>query len=153
MHCSPQKSASIYATRNASAMVLGCTVAGLLACNPESALATCGDYLYRNGKPVSDHSISEHPGSLTQESPASKSRGRRSPLAPLGGCSGPHCSNQPIPLDPTPAVPISQLRSLDAAALLLSHGLGCGSRGTIQPPDSERGAFYLPSEVYRPPAN
>ena len=119
----------------------------------QSASASCGNYLFRNGKPVAGHSMPEHQiiqdttidfGALASpEVPVQ---------APVRRCSGPNCSSSPVPLAPVPAVPVNLLRSLDPAALLELASTSSESRRAIELPESERGARYLPSSIFRPPA-
>lgn len=72
--------------------------------------------------------------------------------APVRRCSGPNCSSSPVPLAPVPAVPVNLLRSLDPAALLELASTSSETRRAIELPESERGARYLPSSIFRPPA-
>ncbi|RLS77880.1 MAG: hypothetical protein DWI00_04540 [Planctomycetota bacterium] len=119
----------------------------------QSASASCGDYLFRNGKPVAGHAMPEH--QIVQD--ASFDFGElASPevpvQAPVRRCSGPNCSSSPVPLAPVPAVPVNLLRSLDPAALLELASVTSETRRAMELPESERGARYLPSSIFRPPA-
>ena len=118
----------------------------------QSASASCGNYLFRNGKPVAGHSMPEHQvvdaivnfGDLADSGVPLQSPVRR--------CSGPNCSSSPVPLAPVPAVPVNLLRSLDPAALLELASASSETRRAVELPESERGAHYLPSSIFRPPA-
>lgn len=104
-----------------------------------SAYASCGDYLHRNGQ-----SVSEHLMLMTEQDAPTE--------VPIRRCSGPNCSESPLPLSPVPAVPVSLVRSTDTAMLLELSGDSGSKRNSVQVPQSERGAFFEPSSVFRPPA-
>ena len=119
----------------------------------QSASASCGNYLFRNGKPVAGHSMPEH--QIVQDTTVDFGA-LASPevpvQAPVRRCSGANCSSSPVPLAPVPAVPVNLLRSLDPAALLELASTSSETRRAIELPESERGARYLPSSIFRPPA-
>lgn len=126
---------------------------GIVLSWTQSASASCGNYLFRNGKPVAGHSMPEQQvvqdgsvdfGELADsEAPAQ---------VPVRRCSGPNCSSSPVPLAPVPAVPVNVSRSLAPAALLELASASSETRRAIELPESERGALYLPSSIFRPPA-
>lgn len=135
-------------SRIATRLNLAFFVAGLafalITCYSDSAAASCGDYLIVNGKPVADHQMPEHESDRVPGQQNSKE-------SPFPSCSGPNCSNRPAPGVPNPEAP-TNLRSLGPADLVKLLDLGFGPRRMSRVPESERGAFYLPSEVFRPPA-
>jgi hypothetical protein len=119
----------------------------------QSASASCGNYLFRNGKPVAGHSMPEHQVVVEATAGFADLASSDVPVqAPVRRCSGPNCSNSPVPLAPVPAVPVNLLRSLDPAALLELASASSETRRAIELPESERGARYLPSSIFRPPA-
>jgi hypothetical protein len=119
----------------------------------QSASASCGNYLFRNGKPVAGHSMSEHQVVVDAIVEFGDLANLAAPVqAPVRRCSGPNCSSSPVPLAPVPAVPVNLLRSLDPAALLDLAAISSETRRAIELPESERGARYWPSSIFRPPA-
>lgn len=124
----------------------------VLLAGSKSASATCGNYLFRNGKPVADHTMT-HAQTLQESNLVLGQFATRSaPVQmPVRRCNGPNCSNSPLPFAPVPSAPISQLRGFDPAALLESISLSAGTQEGIELPESERGARYLPSSIFRPP--
>jgi hypothetical protein len=119
----------------------------------QSASASCGDYLFRNGKPVAGHSVPDHQVVVDATVDFGDLANSEVPVhAPVRRCSGPNCSSSPVPLAPVPAVPVNLLRSLDPAALLELASSSSETRRAIELPESERGARYLPSSIFRPPA-
>ncbi len=119
----------------------------------QSVSASCGDYLFRNGKPVADHSMAEQQlVHVTTVDFADLANSEVPVQAPVRRCSGPNCSSSPVPLAPVPAVPVNLMRSLDPAALLEMASASSETRRAIELPESERGARYLPSSIFRPPA-
>ena len=119
----------------------------------QSASASCGNYLFRNGKPVSGHSMPEHQVVVDATADFGDLANSEVPVqAPVRRCSGPNCSSSQLPLAPVPAVPVNLLRSLDPAALLEVTSSSSETRRAIELPESERGARYLPSSIFRPPA-
>ncbi len=113
----------------------------------ETASASCGNYLFRNGKPVSSHSMDQTTG-MESESPHSEAL----PLeVPMRRCSGPNCSSNPLPLAPVPAAPLRLGSVFDQAAILEKLAQADLSRSVIEIPESERGACYEPSSIFRPP--
>ena len=119
----------------------------------QTASASCGNYLFRNGKPVAGHAMSELEIVKDSAVDFGQSASPDVPVqAPVRRCSGPNCSSSPVPLAPVPAVPVNLLRSLDPAALLELASSSSETRRAIELPESERGARYLPSSIFRPPA-
>ncbi len=111
-----------------------------------TASASCGNYLYRNGKPVTDSSFSMNDHSENQAS------GKTPAGMPVPPCHGPNCSGNPIPLAPVPAAPTNLIRGFDQAAILESLADSTSRSGAIEVPESERGARFVPSSIFRPPA-
>lgn len=129
--------------------VVTCTV---LLAGSKSASATCGNYLFRNGKPVADHSMTHAQTMQETNIVLGQFATRRAPVqTPVRRCSGPNCSNNPVPFAPVPSAPISQMRGFDPAALLESISLSAATLEALELPESERGARYLPSAIFRPP--
>ena len=115
-----------------------------------SASASCGNYLYRNGKAVSLHSIP-----MNELNEISENNGATDNVPseiPVRRCSGPNCSSSPFPLAPVPAAPSNLIRGFDQATVLESVEQTQNTRGAIEFPESERGARFEPSTVFRPPA-
>ena len=120
----------------------------------DNVSASCGDYLFKNGKPVSAHSMANH-------SPKQPVHGdvdvlsltdlpRKMPARP---CTGPKCSKHRAPFGPAPTSPMAEVRFPDPAALQEPLSPSAEEGHTSRFPDSERGARYLPSPVFRPPAS
>lgn len=110
-----------------------------------TASASCGDYLYRNGKRAINSSLSMHEHNSNRTSDTA-------PLElPIPPCHGPSCSGQPVPLMPAPAAPTNLVRGFDQAAVLESLALTPPLRRAIEIPTSERGACFVPSSIFRPP--
>ncbi|MCA9036744.1 MAG: hypothetical protein KDA91_16535 [Planctomycetaceae bacterium] len=116
--------------------------------------AGCGDYLFRNGKPVSmDH----HPASAGmpradhQLQPASVLVIDERPVSePVAPCHGPGCSAQkPIPLAPTPSKLVTSFS--DAAFLTVAGRLFGLPSESMAPATSEGVAFYRAELLFRPP--
>jgi hypothetical protein len=110
------------------------------------ASASCGNYLYRNGKPVSDSSFSMN--DHTENDAAGKTPAQM----PVPPCHGPNCSGNPIPLAPVPVAPTNLIRGFDQATILESLADSTSPSGAIEIPESERGARFVPSSIFRPPA-
>jgi hypothetical protein len=115
-----------------------------------SASASCGNYLFRNGKPVGDHDMATSVAhSQSGDGPVSAGDSRDMPAKP---CSGPNCSSSPLPFAPVPAAPSTLIRGFDQAAVLESLATPQMHSGAIEIPESERGACFEPSSIFRPPA-
>jgi hypothetical protein len=135
--------------RNGVWAVVTCTV---LLAGSKSASATCGNYLFRNGKPVADHAMTHAQTMQETNIVLGQFATRRAPAqTPVRRCSGPNCSNNPVPFAPVPSAPISQMRGFDPAALLESISLSAATLEALELPESERGARYWPSAIFRPP--
>ena len=111
-----------------------------------TASASCGNYLYRNGKQVTDSSFSMN---NHNENDASSRIPAGMPVPP---CHGPNCSGSPTPLAPVPVAPTNLIRGFDQATILESLADSISPSGAIEIPESERGARFEPSSVFRPPA-
>ena len=111
-----------------------------------TASASCGNYLYRNGKQVTDSSLSMN------EHDADHVAGKTPAGVPVPPCHGPNCSGNPIPLAPVPVAPTNLIRGFDQATILESLADSASPSGAIEIPESERGARFVPSSVFRPPA-
>lgn len=119
----------------------------------QQGFAGCGDYLFRNGMAVSDHTMSERVSMLHDAVDLESFRFPESlPEAPVSRCHGPNCSRSPVPFAPMPFVPGISLQGSEPAALLEGLIVPTEIRGQIEWPESERGARYLPSSIFRPPA-
>jgi len=116
---------------------------------PSTAVASCGNYLFRHGKPVDDKfsAMSDHHHAGNHESETNQTP-RELPVPP---CHGPNCSGNPIPLIPVPVAPTSLVRGFDQAAILESLAQTPTPRRAIEIPTSERGACFVPSSIFRPP--
>ena len=111
-----------------------------------TASASCGNYLYRNGKQVTDSSFSMNDYT---ENHASSQIPADMPVPP---CRGPNCSRNPTPLTPAPFAPTNLIRGFDQATILESLTDSASPSGAIEIPESERGARFVPSSIFRPPA-
>ena len=114
-----------------------------------SAEASCGHYLFRNGKPVDSTTSQIIRGEANGESRPDSST---SPAEnPVSQCHGPNCSGRPVPVNPLPVTPPHLVRGFDQAAILASlfqwPPLSCAP----EIPESERGASCVPSLIFRPP--
>lgn len=115
-----------------------------------TASASCGNYLYRNGKPVSGHAM---PVESVHQVIAKDVQAQTHPLeVPVRRCTGPNCSRNSMPVVPVPAAPSNLIRGFDQAAILDALIPLCRPEGGIEFPESERGACFEPSSVFRPPA-
>lgn len=111
-----------------------------------TASASCGNYLYRNGKPVTDASFSMNDHSQNHAS------GMIPDGTPVPPCHGPNCSRNPMPLAPVPVAPTNLMRGFDLATILEALADLTSPSGAIEYPESERGARFVPSSIFRPPA-
>ncbi|MBL8819201.1 MAG: hypothetical protein JNL58_24435 [Planctomyces sp.] len=160
----------VFASCSCRAVVLLKLVALFVVLVPGSKLyASCGDYLFRNGRSVS-HSMDRLPLTAGQLPTGSLLMGDLSPEnlvvgqvfggvkelvsgghPPAQRCSGPNCSQSPTPLS-SPEVPISNLRGFDQATLMDALESPQFLAGGAEEPVSERGAKRVPSRIFRPPA-
>lgn len=141
-------------------MMLAAAIAVSLS-TTSSAVASCGSYLFRNGKPVSHHAMtgpteininvppSAGGHSNHMQNVLSQTTPRELPAAP---CNGPNCSRSRMPLAPVPSAPTNLIRNVDQAALLETLSQASQANAEIEFPESERGACYEPSSIFRPPA-
>ncbi len=111
-----------------------------------TASASCGNYLYRNGKQVSKSSFSMNDHNENFAS------GKMPVGIPVPPCHGPNCSSNPIPLAPVPVAPTNLIRGFDQATILESLADSTSPAGASEIPESERGARFVPSSIFRPPA-
>lgn len=141
---------------NTRRSMVGCRVVFVVTifstqlCCMQCVSASCGNYLYRNGSRISHHSMPVHePNGISSDFAAVV----HIPVEiPVRHCSGPNCSSRPIPLAPVPAVPGNLIRGFDQAALMELVLQTQTIRCAIEIPESERGARFEPSSVFRPPA-
>ncbi len=119
----------------------------------QSADASCGDYLFRNGKPVSGHEMANDHMVHERDIAVDYATLPDTPSQdPFRRCTGPNCSKSPVPFSPVPAAPVSQFRNTDPAALLGCISVPSAGRRITGFPESERGGRYVPSSIFRPPA-
>ena len=113
-----------------------------------SSAASCGNYLFRNGKPVHDSRslMNDHQDAANPESETNKTGN-----LPAPPCHGPNCSGNPVPLMPVPVAPTNLVRGFDQAAILESLAQTPTDRCAMEIPRSERGARFVPSSIFRPP--
>jgi hypothetical protein len=106
--------------------------------------ASCGDYLFRNGKPVSGHSMEK-----LAEVPKDRNPLKNTAMP----CSGPNCSSRPIPHLPVSQIPTAPVRGIRADCILDSQSEQPGAKEMAVIPQSEQGAFFEPLPIFRPPAS
>ncbi len=109
------------------------------------ASASCGNYLYRNGKSVINSSLSMH------EHNSNRALETAPIELPSPPCHGPNCTGNPTPLMPVPVAPTNLVRGFDQAAVLESLAQTSILRRAVEIPTSERGACFVPSSIFRPP--
>lgn len=120
-------------------------VACLVVLNAGPLFASCGDYLFRNGKPVSGHSMAKPAGEAeVSEHPAPQRDA-------IPRCSGPNCSSRPMSHLPVSQVPIAPVRGMRADCILNSPHEQPGIRSISGIPRSEQGAYFEPLPIFRPP--
>ena len=131
-------------------VVTKCVVVCFVFLSAGPLFASCGNYLYRNGKPVSWHAVSI----ASQESRllAGGSIGFAPPHESVPPCSGPNCSSRPMPHFPVSQVPLGLVKGLRAECILESMAEHQPASETLEHPQSERGAFFEPLPIFRPPA-
>ena len=125
-------------------LFVGC-FASAMTLLPTQALASCGDYLYRNGKPVSSvhHSSGSSAQSVSQSSAPTPGEGR---------CSGPFCSSrQDSPLRPLPNVEFRLLN--DSGMLCDTTDAGSAHPAELLALSSDRASSAEQPSVFRPPRN
>ena len=115
-----------------------------------SGLASCGDYLFRSGMPVSGSHLTSIDSVIGVTGQVRASNNLPVQI-PGQRCSGPNCSSRPLPLVPVDRVPSQPIRTFDQAALLESlvdvMQTSCGNEF----PESERGVCFAPASIFRPP--
>lgn len=127
-------------------------LAVLVVCSwMQSASATCGNYLFRNGKPASAHTMTVDTAAGVQQNDGVTAN--VPPVPPVAPCSGPNCSRSRMPLVPVPAAPSNLIRNFDQATILEVLSNASQMFGAMEIPTSERGACYVPSSIFRPPAS
>ena len=148
MHVVAQKLKNTDASRLRS--VTRCVAACCVFLSAGPLFASCGDYLFRNGSPVSGHLMSVTAQEMVL------SAGRLISVAPpqnsVPRCSGPNCSSRPIPHFPVSQVPPGLVKGLRAECVLESLAEQQLSSEMLENPQSERGAFFEPLPIFRPPA-
>lgn len=114
-----------------------------------SAAASCGDYLFRHGKPVAQHTSGHaiNTGLTTLSSESSHSSSIPDPVP----CTGPHCSRRTLPSAPVEA-PLT-IRSRNSEQATVADVVACLHFGEMprRIPESEHGAFFEPNPLFRPP--
>ncbi len=116
---------------------------------PSSAVASCGNYLFRHGKAVdATHASMSDPSDARSQKSETNRQQSEFPETP---CHGPNCSGNPIPLMPVPVAPTNLVRGFDQAAVLESLAQTPILRRAVEIPTSERGACFVPSSIFRPP--
>ena len=127
-------------------VVLGALISISLMSNPAFA-DTCGDYLYRNGRPVSAHGHMSH----NAENPAAQSAPEQTEFSQKKlPCNSPSCRGQSTPLAPVP-VHVEFSRYSDPASLLDELLLVPTGRGPTSGPVSEHGELLVSTDIFRPP--
>ncbi|MBL8815180.1 MAG: hypothetical protein JNL58_04040 [Planctomyces sp.] len=128
------------------AVVLGTLIS--ISLTSSSAFAdTCGDYLYRNGHPVSAHGHMNHHSEVPADPNAPEPTGFSQKKLP---CNSPSCRGQSTPLAPVP-VHVEFSRYSDPASLLDELMLVATGRGPTCVPVSERGELLVATDIFRPP--
>lgn len=114
--------------------------------NSLPASASCGNYLFRNGRPVAQHdnSLIDERFTESQETAAL----RVQPGTPIRQCSGPNCSGRPHPIQGATS---NLNRGLDQQAVVESCMQAPSIRDPLRIPESERGNIFVPSLIFRPP--
>jgi hypothetical protein len=134
-----------HSTRWRRIVVMAALVVVVACCTVGTTEASCGDYLYRNGRPVTGHSL------MNSESEMSPERSQV-PSVPERRCLGPLCSSVPVfPTSPSPAVklkPMSEV-GLPGRDAWGAHTYG-GSGWLLQ---SESVDSVRVHSIFRPPRN
>lgn len=124
---------------------LSCIVfLGLLG--PDVHAETCGNYLFKNGQPVSV----SHKFSHADTTAAATRHQQQLPALPKAPCNGPGCRKQSVPLAPPPVAPVSVTASDPAAILDFLLSANTCVDGIVSP-QSEKGEHWVAKEVFRPP--
>lgn len=152
MHVVAHKLSQTYASRRWTYLqaVTRCVVACCVFLSAGSLFASCGDYLFRNGKPVSGHSTSV----MGQDAVFSAGRriGEAPPQNSVPICSGPNCSSRPFSHFPASQIPRVLVKGFRAECVLESMTEQQQPSKMLENPQSERGAFFEPLPIFRPPA-
>jgi hypothetical protein len=128
-------------------------VSAVLLLSSAAAEASCGGYLYRQGRPVEHSQVHTSatdflPGAMSHIALSTDRPLDRIPSRP---CSGPGCSRTPLPLAPV-SVPITLPRTMDSGVLSDLSALSPSSLDGLLEVQSERITNPGPAEVFRPPA-
>ncbi len=115
----------------------------------EEADGSCGSYLFRRGKPVAFHAAGGMPESLVGLRMLDDSH--VSPASHSIPCSGPHCSQSDRPFSPVEVPPTVRMGDSDQALLSSQIEPGTFLASAHIVPASERGSYFEPNRVFRPP--
>lgn len=127
-------------TRFAAVALVAVAVVGLMS---DRCDASCGDYLFRGGKPVSH---AGHAG-MVQETDHLLFPDQQMPTR---RCSGPHCSSSPFsPV--APASPVQVKFRMESANPGDSRNGGNGDGGDMPLPASESATSAERGRLFRPP--
>lgn len=118
----------------------------------QTASASCGDYLFRNGVRVSHNAMrSTNVGSAHLQNVNVDDQVNVPVPAPVHRCTGPNCSSTPTPFAPVPSAPVNEVPGQDMATLLAGVSLN-GNRESLQElPGSDGVAIFVPGKIFRPP--
>lgn len=110
-----------------------------------TASATCGDYLRLDVNPTGHTHF-----------PAGEYlavvMGHRVPAGlPAPPCHGPNCSDNSVPTMPVPVAPPTLVHGFDEVAIVVALTQRPSPSTGREIPESERGASFVPSSVFRPP--
>lgn len=114
--------------------------------NAAPATASCGNYLFRNGRPVAQHDTLLIDESFTESQATAAVR--VPPGTPIRQCSGPNCSGSPHPIRGATS---NLMRGLEQHAVLELCTQTPSIRDPLRIPESERGNVFVPSLIFRPP--
>jgi hypothetical protein len=125
------------------------TALAIVICSTGEVAASCGDYLFKNGQRVEQHSISA--SSHIEFQMLSNEMANKSSNPVSHRCAGPNCSRSNDPLFPIESLPASEIRRTDQAAVIeaMRHRFPAVIARDI--PTSECGAFFEPGSIFRPP--
>lgn len=120
-----------------------------LCVSQREAMASCGDYLFRHGKPVAFHSLDgmsdPRSGIVSPDAPYASSAQRSTP------CHGPHCSRSTRPFAPVKTPLSIRTGDFDQAMLSGRHAFRPLELSMRVAPVSERGVSFEPNPFFRPP--
>lgn len=120
---------------------------GLTVLGATESMASCGDYLFKRGMPVTAHPASESSGEGAE---VIMDRGFSPVLPTSAPCRGPNCSRGPQHPAPVP-VPASISGGSDEATWLELPAFNASDLVFPLIPASERGAHFEPTKIFRPP--